>query len=94
MTEREYAALNRAIIRAHEKGIRLVSQGYRKTDGERVYAVSSATNPRRWHLVSTYKGHLVCTCPAGQNGVAWCMHRGLIHEHLRLHAHSWTATRG
>lgn len=85
MTDRERTQIERAMTRAHQNGIQIAGKGMRKSDNRAVYAVTSASEPNRWHLVVPMHGRLTCTCPAGQHGTI-CMHRGLIHEYLKTHA--------
>lgn len=81
MTQTDKQRIARAIERAHARGIRLAGTGTRKSDGRTVYAVTSGSEPNRWHLVTRYDKRLVCDCLAGQRGQV-CQHRGLVYEHL------------
>lgn len=74
--------LERAIERAHKAGIRIAGRGYRRADSARVVAVTSASEPNRWHPVAIYAAHLECDCEASQRWGKVCIHRGLVHELL------------
>ena len=78
MTQTQRAALDAALARAERDGIRVMGQGTRKSDGARVFAVSSASQPGRWHLVVIEAGRLHCDCPAR----SYCKHRAVVHARL------------
>jgi|GEM_PF-2097515 Asp-tRNA(Asn)/Glu-tRNA(Gln) amidotransferase A subunit family amidase len=70
-----------ALERAHQQGIEVVGKGTRKRDGAQVYAVTSASEHNRWHLVAALDLALTCDCQAAKHG-QYCMHRALVHEYL------------
>lgn len=78
MTQTQRAALDAALARAERDGIAVVGQGTRKSDGARVFAVSSASQPGRWYLVVIEAGRLHCDCPAR----SYCKHRAAVHARL------------
>jgi uncharacterized Zn finger protein len=82
MTQTQRAALDAALARAERDGIAVMGQGTRKSDGARVFAVTSASQPGRWYLVvieaDGQAGRLHCDCPAR----SYCKHRAAVHARL------------
>ncbi len=81
------SAYERALARANRAGIRVPGRGIVRSTGEQLYAVNSATEANRWHLVVVRGGALVCDCAAVQRS-RYCTHRGLVHAKLRQEAKS------
>ena len=71
----------RALDRARRSGVRICGRGRRKSDGAPVIAVSSASQPGRWHLVVILPTRLACDCYAGRGGKL-CTHRATVHQLL------------
>lgn len=78
MTQTQRAALDAALARAERDGIQVTGQGVRKSDGARIFTVSSASQPGRWYLVVIEDGRLHCDCPAK----TYCKHRARVHARL------------
>ncbi len=78
MTQTQRAELDRALARAARDGIQVTGQGTRKSDGARIFTVSSASQPGRWYLVVIEAGRLHCDCPAQ----SYCKHRAAVHARL------------
>src|SRR5260221_12029436 len=70
----------RALMRAQRAGVRVVGRGTVRRTGERFYAVRSATEADRWHIVVQRNG-LVCDCTAAQYG-RYCMHVAVVRAEL------------
>jgi hypothetical protein len=81
MTTIERTALDKAIERAQRDGITILARGIRKSDGARVWGVSSkSTHDYRLHQVVEVEHRLICDCPTRQPSI--CKHRGLVHLDL------------
>lgn len=80
-THAEAEALARALQRAHARGLAVVGKGTCKDGGAPVYAVTSSSQPGRWHLVMVVGLRLVCDCQAGHRGLM-CQHRALVRERI------------
>lgn len=79
-------ALERAYIRAQRLGVHIAGRGRRRVDGVPLFAVTSASQPGRWHVVLALPARLVCDCVARGP----CTHRAVVHaELMRL----WRAER-
>jgi hypothetical protein len=81
MTQPQAEAIARALHRAHARGLLVTGKGSRKSDGALVYAVTSSSQPGRWHLVAVMGSRLACDCQAGKRGLV-CQHRALVHERI------------
>jgi hypothetical protein len=95
MTTEQRSELDRAIERAMRDGIVILARGTRKSDGARVWGVSSkSTHDYRLHQVVQVGGRLLCDCSASRGSVI-CKHRGLVHvalvEERRIQAQPATA---
>jgi hypothetical protein len=76
MASLQRSELEQAIIRAQRDGIVILARGTRKSDGARVWGVTSkSTHDYRLHQVVEVGGRLICDCPSR----VICKHRGLVH---------------
>lgn len=80
MTQAQAEMAARASERAAIEGAHIIGHGTRK-DGRRVFAVSSATEANRAHLVVVTGSRLVCDCQAAKNG-RYCKHRSVVSARL------------
>ncbi len=79
MTLEQRSELDKAIERAQRDGIVILARGIRKSDGCRVWGVSSkSTHDYRLHQVVEVDHRLICDCPSR----VICKHRGLVHLDL------------
>jgi hypothetical protein len=79
MTIQQASELQQAILRAQRDGITILARGTRKSDGARVWGVTSkSTHDHRLHQVVQVGGRLLCDCPSR----VICKHRGLVHADL------------
>ena len=88
MTIEQRSELDRAIERAQRDGIVILARGTRKSDGARIWGVTSKTShDHQLHQVVEVEHRLICDCPSR----VICKHRGLVHldlagEHAALKA--------
>ena len=80
-TQTVQGQLERAIERAHSRGVYIIGTGRLRADGARLFVVSSTSDPVRGHLVVVVGHHLQCDCTAAQYG-RLCQHRAIVHERL------------
>src|SRR5579862_8213537 len=81
MTQQEQ--YERALSRARDEAIEIAGHGTRKSDGARVWAVTSAHEDNRWYLVAREADRFVCNCPAGQHRPErMCKHKALVRASL------------
>jgi len=79
MTSQQRDELQQAILRAERDGITILARGTRKSDGARVWGVTSKSkHDHRLHQVVQVGGRLLCDCPSR----VICKHRGLVHADL------------
>ena len=79
MSTEQRSELDRAIERAQRDGIVILARGTRKSDGARIWGVSSkSSHDYRLHQVVQVGGRLLCDCPSR----VICKHRGLVHADL------------
>jgi hypothetical protein len=81
MTNDQRTQFERALMRAHKAGIGVVGRGTLKATGEKFYAVTSATETVRWHVVIVRGGQLVCDCKGAQHG-NYCQHRAVARHEI------------
>ncbi len=84
MTSQQRSELDRAIERAQRAGLVILARGMRKSDGARVWGVTSkSSHDYRLHQVVQVGQRLLCDCPAH----VLCTHRAVVHLDLaREHA--------
>ncbi|MBF6591629.1 MAG: hypothetical protein IVW57_14045 [Ktedonobacterales bacterium] len=75
----EALELERAMARAAKEGTRIIGRGTRKSDGARVFVVSSSRDQFRGYIVVVHASHLACECPSRKV----CKHRALVHLALK-----------
>lgn len=80
-THASQGQLERAIMRAHSHDMYFIGTGRRRTDGARLFVVSSMSDPIRGHLVGVVEPHRQCDCMAAQCGHLY-QHRAIVHERL------------
>lgn len=80
MTQAQKTELEKAIERAHRRGIIILARGTRKSDGARVFGVTSQRDPNYLHVVVVLSGRLACDCPAR----VICTHRAIVYEALTV----------
>lgn len=81
MTTEQRTELDKAIERAQRDGIVILARGIRKSDGCRVWGVSSkSTHDYRLHQVVEVNHRLLCDCLTRAPSI--CKHRGLVHLDL------------
>ena len=79
MTTEQRSELDRAIERVQRDGITILARGTRKSDGARVWGVTSkSTHDFKLHQVVQVRQTLICDCPSR----VICKHRGLVHLDL------------
>ncbi len=79
MTTEQRSELDRAIERARRDGIVILARGIRKSDGARIWGVTSkSSHDHRLHQVVEVEHRLICDCPSR----VICKHRGLVHLDL------------
>ena len=79
MTSQQRSELDRAIERAQRDGIVILARGTRKSDGARIWGVTSRTShDHQLHQVVEVEHRLICDCPSR----VICKHRGLVHLDL------------
>lgn len=78
MTQQQRNDLDRALVRAAQRGIAIVGHGTRKRDGATVFLVSSGSQTGENHWVIVSAGRLICDCPSR----VLCVHRAVVHARL------------
>ncbi len=79
MTQQQRSELDRAIERAQRDGIVILARGTRKSDGARIWGVTSkSSHDHKLHQVAQVGQKLLCDCPAR----VICKHLGLVHLDL------------
>src|SRR5258707_4917354 len=88
MTIQQRDELSEAILRAQRDGITILARGTRKSDGARIWGVTSkSTHDHRLHQVVEVGGRVLCDCPSP----VICKHFGLVHAALVREASRETA---
>ena len=78
MTQQQASDLERALLRAHRRGIHILGSGRRKPDGVRVFLTNSGSCSDGTHFVTLVGQRLTCDCAAR----VVCVHRAVVHQRL------------
>jgi hypothetical protein len=82
MSSQERDELARALERARREGVQIAARGIRRSDGARVFGVTSTSAGAEsgvLRMVVVLPERLECSCPAR----VICKHRGVVYEELQ-----------
>lgn len=82
MTRAQRTELDRAVEKACKAGLEVMGTGHRKSDGAKIFAVPSQSQPNRFHIVTLVGNRLICDCRSR----VICCHRGAVHMEMVVQA--------